>query len=99
MAYTFSASSDRYRDTATGRYVTRRQALEFVEQSLDAGKPVVDQFAQRVANGDISPKDWRNRMREEIKGEHIRQYLLGRGGLGSMTQEDWGRLTDSCGGR
>lgn len=92
MAFTFDAVSDRYRDTTTGRYVTRSQALEFVDRSLDASRPVVTQFATLVADGSISPADWNGRMREEIKGEYIRQYLLGRGGVGSMTQEDYGSI-------
>lgn len=29
---------------------------------------------------------------QELKEEYIRQYVLGRGGLGQMAQADWGRL-------
>lgn len=92
MPYTFDSQSDRYRDTATGRYVTRSTALEYVERSIGASSDVVTGFAHAVANGDVSAADWHSRMREEIKGEYIRQYLLGRGGLGSMTADDYGSI-------
>lgn len=92
MAYTYDARSDRYRNTETGRYVTRTQALEFVERSLDSSRDAVSQVSALVGQGDISPSDWHRRMREEIKQEHIRQYLLGRGGRGSMTQADYGSI-------
>lgn len=90
MPYTYDARSDRYRNTESGRFVTRTDALAYVNQSLDAGKDVVSQFAEFVVDGDISADDWGERVWDEIKQEHIRQYLLGRGGLGSMTQADWG---------
>ena len=90
MSYVFDAVSDRYRDTETGRYVNRSDALAYVERSFDASRGVVNNYAAAVIGGQISPADWRNQMREEIKGEYIRQYLLGRGGRGSMTDEDWG---------
>lgn len=92
MSYVFDAASDRYRDTETGRYVNRSDALAYVERSFDASRDVVNNYAAAVTGGQISPADWRNQMREEIKGEYIRQYMLGRGGRGSMTDEDWGSV-------
>jgi len=38
----------------------------------------------------ISPADWRLLFREELKGEYIRQAILGKGGRAQMTQSDWG---------
>lgn len=90
MSYIYDSHSDRYRDTATGRYVNRSDALAYVERSFDASRGVVNNYASAVIGGSISPADWRNQMRAEIKGEYIRQYMLGRGGRGSMTDEDWG---------
>ena len=40
----------------------------------------------------MNPRDWHEMMREEIKKEYLRQYVLGRGGKGSMTQADWGSV-------
>lgn len=45
--------------------------------------------------GQISPADFRERMRAEIKGEYIRQGVLGRGGLGRMDAESWGSVGGS----
>lgn len=92
MPFRYDPSSDRYQNTETGIYVTRTDALAYVDASLDAGRSVVEQFAEFVAQGDISPDDFHARGWDEIRGEHIRQYLLGRGGLGSMTSEDYGSI-------
>lgn len=90
--FVFDPRSDRYRNTETGRYVNRSEALAYVERSFDASRGVVNNYAASVVGGQISPSDWNTRMREEIKGEYIRQYLLGRGGRGSMTDEDFGSI-------
>lgn len=90
--YTFDPKSDRWRNDSTGKYVSRDRALAFVEQSIGAGKESVARLAQAQADGDLSARQWLTAMREEIKGETIRQYMLGKGGRGSMEAADWGRV-------
>lgn len=92
MAWAYDPRARRYRDTDTGRFLTSEAARGFVDQSLRAGGIVTDQLASLVAQGQLSPEDWRLRMRAEIKGEYVRQYLLGRGGLEQMTAADWGSV-------
>lgn len=36
--------------------------------------------------------EWKDKARQEIKEEFIRQYILGRGGIDQMTSTDWGRI-------
>ena len=81
-----------YRDDETGKILSRDRALAFVDQSLAAGGDAVDGLASLMANSQLSPADWHERMQREIKGEYIRQYLLGRGGLEQMEQADWGSV-------
>lgn len=94
MTWQWSVSADRYRDSVTGRFLGKAEALGFVDQSLAATGNVTDTLASFVA-GDvpaISPDDWRSAMRREIKDEYIRQYLIGRGGIEQMTPADWGSI-------
>lgn len=94
MTWQWSASADRYRDSVTGRFLSKTEALGFVDQSLAATGNVTDTLASFVA-GDapaISPDDWRSAMRREVKDEYIRQYLVGRGGIEQMTPADWGSI-------
>lgn len=89
MSFTYDPRTDRYRSNR-GRFVSRAQASAYIDRSINASKNVVGDLAGLAGKGEISPADFRERMKAEIRGEYIRQYLLGRGGLGSMTQSDWG---------
>jgi hypothetical protein len=88
-----------YFDPSTGRYelvgegpvsLERLMAIEL--SSLSGSKGATDNLAALVANKSITASQWQALMREEIKQEYIRQYILGRGGLSAMTQADWGRI-------
>jgi hypothetical protein len=97
VTWQWSASANRYRDSITGRFLSKAEALGFVDASLSATGNVTDTLSSFVA-GDapaISPDDFRSAMRREIKDEYIRQYLLGRGGIEQMTAADWGSIGGS----
>ena len=91
-AYRWDVGAKRYRDTDTGRFLSREKALEYVDGALQAGRTATGTLANLVAEGTISAADWRDKMRQEIKDEYIRQYLSARGGLSQMTQADWGSV-------
>lgn len=97
MTWQWSLSASRYRDSVTGRFLSRARALEFVTASIAATDDVVATLGSFVASDtpSISSDDWRTAMRQEIKDEYIRQYLLGRGGIEQMTQADWGSIGGS----
>lgn len=104
MPFTWDPRIARYRDTDTGRLVTRSAVLDIVEDSIAASvaaPPVTidgiatmgsDFLAQMVGNELLDPGDWNNFMRGEIKREYIRQYLLGIGGVEQMTPARWGQI-------
>jgi hypothetical protein len=86
--------SARYRDMETGRYMSRARAIELVDASLEVSASRTDTLAEMAGSDPplISPGDWRDAMRQEIKDEYIRQYLFGRGGRDQMTPADWGSI-------
>lgn len=92
MAWGWDEKVKRYRDLDTGRFMSRYEVLEWVQASLDASSVATDQLAQFVIDGVVSPTDFGLLMREELKQEYIRQYLLGIGGRAQMTQADWGSV-------
>jgi len=107
MPWTWSDKSHRYHDSATGRFMGKAEVLGYVQDSLDSARTApastlvggvnsagTDLLSNLVSNEMMNPRDWHEMMREETKREVIRQYMLGRGGRGSMTAVDWG----SCGG-
>lgn len=85
-------SANRYRDKATGRFLAWNTVYSLVEQSLVASSNVANTLAEYVSAGSISVDDWLRLMREEIKGEYIRQYLASVGGRQMMTKADWGSV-------
>lgn len=91
-SWAWDAKSARYRDQATGRFMAGDRVLELVQESIGNGYPAMDQLAGYVADGTINAATWETAMRGEIKGEYIRQYLLGRGGLEQMKPGDWGSI-------
>ena len=64
----------------------------YVSQSLRASTQATDFLASFVSDGTLSANEWLMLMRQEIKEEYIRQYLLGRGGLPQMAPADWGSI-------
>jgi len=92
MAWGWDPRARRYRDSSTGRFLPRSEALTFAQSSLDASGIASDQLASFVANGYLSPADFGALFREELKHEVIRLYLLGIGGRLQMTFADWGSI-------
>lgn len=82
----------RYRDLDTGRFVSGDQVLDWVSLSIGASDSAMDTLSQLLASGQLNVQGWERAMREEIKDEYIRQYILGKGGLEQMTQQDWGSI-------
>ena len=92
MGWKWNKTAGRYYDTDTGRFLSRARALEFVDESLAATEKATDLLASYVSDGMLAVDDWQLLMRQEIKREYIREYMLGRGGRAQMTQADWGSI-------
>jgi len=73
-----------------GRIVPRfrvgREAERVVSLSPTAG------WANQVFSGELPIDAWQVTMRQELKTRYIQQYLAGRGGVGPMTQVDYGSI-------
>lgn len=89
--YYWDEVAKRYRDER-GRFVSRSTVWDFIQKSIGNTYNVTDLLAELVSSGKLAPKDWYSLMKEELKREYIRQYLLAHGGVGTMTPADWGRI-------
>ena len=81
-----------YRDTDTGRLISRASVGEQINVMISVSSNVTLVLAEMVTGGTIDPQSWYTAMREEIKSNYISQYLVGIGGRGQMTQADWGSV-------
>lgn len=83
MAFTYDLKGCRYRDEKTGKFVSVKQVRQLAQASLDETSAIVAKLA---------PKALKAALRDEIKKETIRQYILGRGGVNKMMAKDWGSI-------
>lgn len=65
---------------------------EWSRHSIEAAFSEVNSLASRLYNGNINILAWQAEMREQIKKEYIRQYMVGIGGRDRMDFTHWGRL-------
>ena len=75
-----------------GTFVSEKTLVNVRDTWIKARGPVVRDLAAQLKAGNISISEWVLEMRTELKTVHGAQFVLGRGGLGNMTQSDWGKL-------
>ena len=92
MAYTWNPTQARYRDTATGKFISADTVVATSRASIAATGDIAGGLAAQYKSSELAAKEFKTIMRQEIKGEYIRQYVLARGGLEQMTPKDWGVL-------
>lgn len=104
MPFYWNPKLARYQDQDTGRIVSHQTVLRDINASIAQAmvapavveNGVLSAGAATLANlsgaGLISPSDFNDLFRAEIKREYIRQYLAGIGGREMMTPSDWGSI-------
>lgn len=90
MAWKWDDSVERYRDTVTGRFLSRVDVNRIVNQSIDITIGNVERLAEALSRGDISVNTWQMSMRYQIKKAYSWQAQLAAGGREQMTAEYWG---------
>ncbi len=86
----WSAASQRYRDDATGRFVSQLAVNQAVDAVIKAGSQHMVAMTQALQTNQITLAEWQTQMATEIKMLHTGAAALGRGGWDQMTQSDWG---------
>lgn len=92
MAWSYDKSSNRYRNDATGRYMSNAQMLSVRDAFIDKQKTAVRQLANDLAERRITVQEWTVKMRSVIKTTILDEYLLGIGGRNMATSRDYGRV-------
>lgn len=92
MPWGWDPNAGRYRDSVSGKFMSRGEVLGYVNDMIVFNENKASTLAFLVGEGQLSPTDWKNQMRERVKSEYITQYMLGKGGLDNMQQSDWGKV-------
>lgn len=86
-----AGAAGRYRDTATGRFVSGSVVRGELDRYLSSSEGASKALAQGLRNRELSLADFELGMRREIKRAHLTAIATERGGWANMTQADYGR--------
>jgi len=89
-SFNWRAAAAKFWNKTVGRVVPRLRVGREAERI--AGLSPVGEWANSVYTGEMPMDVWQQTMRQEIKTRYIQQYMAGRGGMGPMTQADWGSI-------
>lgn len=92
--FVYNASVGRYRDVATGRFISEQVVIDTMQARIDDGFERMDNFlsAMLAEDSDVSLADWQRAMAIELRNMHYQMTLIGAGGIQNVTQADYGRL-------
>lgn len=83
-------TSKRYRDSATGRYISFRQVLPLRDAFVEAQKSEIDRLAGKLVKGEIDTAEWVREFKGVMRTTYKNEYALGIGGRNNMTARDYG---------
>ena len=90
-AYSWHAGSQRYRNVAKGRWVSRQQVRQALDIALDRSRNEVARLSRELVAGRINLADWQTSVAREVKSMHMASAALAKGGWAQMTPQDTGR--------
>ena len=75
-----------------GNIVELAALLLLIDRLTNATKRQAKLLASKLASGGITLEQWQASMLSLLKSAHITAAATGRGGLGRLTANDWGRI-------
>ena len=99
------ANKTRYRNTATGQFVSRATVHSLLEAQVSSAENRLGDLTRALFDGRVSPSTWQVTMRDELRRSHLQGAALGIGGIdrmsfveygraGGLLRNDYARLTD-----
>ena len=92
ISYVYDSRSRRYRDSASGHYVTASQVRQAVDAVIDAEDAKVAALSERLVDGDISLADWQSQMAGIMKTLHVTMGVAAVGGFNQADASDFGYM-------
>lgn len=90
--YGYDPRSRRYRNNATGRYVSPTEVRGAVDTVIDAETVKIRELATSLVEGKLSLADWQMQMAANLKTLHVAVGLAANGGLKNTSAADLGWL-------
>ena len=84
----YDASTHRYRDKSTGRFLSPTTHAELRAAFVEARRESIKGLGAGLADGSLTVNEFRRALRDEIEALHGVEFMFGRGGRKAMTFED-----------
>lgn len=88
----YTWTGERYRSSASGRFVSRKDILSLTNDQVTASSARMSDLTVAVTEGRITPAVWQEQMRTEQRRLTLQNSALGSGGWDQMTPKDFGRV-------
>jgi hypothetical protein len=91
--FSWNPSNQRYRFTSgasAGQFASRAQVEALTEKYISQSKDKISDLADLLIDNRISTKVFETAVAAQLKEAHINSYALGKGGVGQLTQRDYG---------
>lgn len=92
MSLTFDAASGRYRDSATGRYLSEQAVRRVVDQIADGASERLAALSRQMLAGELSLAEWQAGAMRTIKLAHVATATIAHGGQARMTFGHYGSV-------
>lgn len=90
--YTWNRESARYRSSATGRFVSRRDIVGLLETQTNSAERRLGELVTALHEKQIDASTWQVTMRDELRRLHSQNMALGVGGWDRADYRSWGRV-------
>lgn len=90
--YSYSSQAARFRDTGTGKFVSRARITNLLESQVDRAEDRLSRIVQSLYAQEIAPGHAQTMMRDELRRLHLQNAALGKGGFDRLTLSDYGRV-------
>lgn len=91
--------SRRYRDGATGRYLSAATVLALRDDFLADRKATIADATARLVAGELPVADWLLALREAVTDLTLGEYVFGRGGRNAMADADFEAVASALRGQ
>lgn len=94
--YVFERTTGRYRNTATGKFVSRDRGpnsiLRLLDRQIDSAERRLGDIVSAMADKSVSPAVGQTLMRDELRRLSLQNAALGKGGIDKLDFRDYGRV-------
>jgi hypothetical protein len=88
----WALETGRYRDTATGRFVSEQAVRAAMDDLVAAGVQRLQGLTEQMASGQLAMPAYQREFRAALRDMHIATGTLAKGGRAQMNQADYGWL-------